>query len=365
MIPFLSLKDVSDSFQPELDNAILRVIESGWYLQGEEVTRFESAFAKYCGVDYCISVANGLDALILVLRAYKEQKRLREGDEVIVPANTYIATLLAISANNLVPILVEPRFDTYLIDPEKIEPLITRKTKAIMPVHLYGRLCDMDAITSIAKKYDLLVIEDSAQAHGAVSSRGRSGSLGDAAGFSFYPGKNLGALGDAGAVTTNDPELASVVRQIANYGSPRKYVHNYKGVNSRMDEVQAAVLSVKLPRLDADNAKRREIARRYITEIKNPDIILPMGVIDQSHVVHLFVIRSSRRDELVKYLDEIGIQTHIHYPTPPHKQLAYKEWEKMSLPISERIHSEVLSMPMSPTLAREDITTVIGALNSF
>ena len=365
MVPFNSLEDVANSFEPDLSEAILRVVKSGWYLLGSEVKAFESAFAEFCGAKHCIGVANGLDALILIMRAYKELGILHDGDEVIVPANTYIASILAVNANNLVPVPVEPRLDTYLIDPDQIEKAITKKTEAIMPVHLYGQLCDMDKIQAIAEKYNLLIIEDSAQSHGAMRNGKRAGAFGNASGFSFYPGKNLGAIGDAGAVTTNDDQLAETMRHIANYGSEKKYVFKYKGVNSRLDELQAAVLSVKLKRLDADNQRRREIALRYCKEIKNPLVMLPQGIGDSSHVVHIFVIRSPYRDELAQHLEENGVQTLIHYPIAPHKQVAYKEWNDRSYPITERIHREVLSLPMYAVLRHEQVEQVIGAVNSF
>lgn len=365
MVPFNSLEDVTNSFEPELSEAILRVVKSGWYLLGNEVKKFESAFAEFCGVKHCIAVANGLDALILIMRAYKELGLLHDGDEVIVPANTYIASILAVNANNLVPVPVEPRLDTYLIDPDEIEKAITKKTKAIMPVHLYGQLCDMDRIKAIADKYNLLVIEDSAQSHGAMRNGKRAGAFGNASGFSFYPGKNLGALGDAGAVTTNDDQLAETVRHIANYGSEKKYVFKYKGVNSRLDELQAVVLSVKLKRLDADNQRRREIALRYCKEIMNPFVTLPQGISAPSHVVHIFVIRSPYRDELAQHLEKNGVQTLIHYPIAPHKQVAYKEWNDRIYPITEKIHREVLSLPMYATLRDAEVEQVIRAINSF
>jgi len=365
MIPFLSLKDVNASFEPELSNVVQRVVNSGWFLQGVEVKNFESEFAKYCGVSHCIGVANGLDALTLILRAYKILGLLKDDDEVIVPANTYIASILAVSANNLVPVLVEPKITTYLIDEEKIEAAITSKTRAIMPVHLYGQLCNMNAINAIAQKYNLLVIEDSAQSHGANIEGKRAGSFGNASGFSFYPSKNLGALGDAGAVTTNDDLLAGVIRQLANYGSEKKYVNNYKGVNSRLDEIQAAVLSLKLKRLDLDNLKRRSIAVKYKTEIKNSIVMLPYGVESESHVIHVFVVRCQYRDRLIQHLTQMGIQTLIHYPIPPHKQLAYHEWNHLSYPITEKIHNEILSIPMSPTLTEDEVNVVISGLNAF
>ena len=365
MIPFLSIKDISSSFQPELDEAILRTVHSGWYLLGEEAKLFEEEFAKYCQVRNCIGVANGLDALILIVRAYKELGKLAEGDEILVPSNTYIATMLAISANGLKPVLVEPDPLTFLVDPDRVEACITRNTKAIMPVHLYGQVCDMDRINGIAKKHGLIVIEDSAQAHGAVLGGRKTGGLGDASGFSFYPGKNLGALGDGGAVTTNDDVLASCVRSIANYGSEVKYVNRYKGVNSRLDEIQAAVLRVKLRRLDADNEARRDIAERYIQGIQNVLVTTPKAKDRSGHVWHVFVVRCKTRDKLREHLSEKGVQTIIHYPIPPHRQNAYKEWSSHSYPISESLHAEVLSLPMSPLLSDDEINQVIASVNSY
>jgi dTDP-4-amino-4,6-dideoxygalactose transaminase len=371
MIKFLDLQKINLTHQEEIEQALISSFRSGWYILGESVQKFESNFAKYCGVKHCIGVGNGLDALILILRAYKELGALKDGDEVIVPANTYIATILAISQNNLTPVLVEPDIITYNIDSTKIEEKITSKTRAIIPVHLYGQTADMDAINEIAKKYSLKVIEDSAQSHGAIYKGRKTGSLGDASGFSFYPGKNLGALGDAGAVTSNDDELAEVVRTIANYGSKKKYVNDYKGVNSRLDEIQSAVLSVKLKYLDEDNHKRREIAQYYCENIKNEKIILPKPKSESSitdsknHVWHQFVIRTKRREELQKYLLESGIQTLIHYPIPPHKQLAYQEWNKVSLPITEKIHNEVLSLPISPIMTDQEIETITKTLNTY
>jgi dTDP-4-amino-4,6-dideoxygalactose transaminase len=365
VIPFLSLKDVNDSFEPELSNRIREVVASGWYLLGNENKAFQKEFANYCGVMHCIDVANGLDALILILRAYKELGFMQDGDEVIVPANTYIASILAISANNLVPVLVEPDIETYLIDTTKIEEKITKKTRVILVVHLYGRAVDMDKVSALARMYNLKVVEDAAQAHGALYNGKRTGNLGDASGFSFYPGKNLGCLGDGGAVTTNDTVLSEVVRTLANYGSQKKYVNKYKGQNSRLDELQAAVLIVKLKRLDYDNQRRRGIARYYRNEIKNPNIILPQVVDEIQHVWHIFPIRSSHRDHLQKYLTDNGIQTLIHYPIPPHKQEAYKEWNDLSLPITEKIHREELSLPMSPVMPFEEAKTVIEVLNGY
>jgi dTDP-4-amino-4,6-dideoxygalactose transaminase len=310
-------------------------------------------------------VANGLDALILILRAYIEMGVLREGDEVIVPANTYIASILAISANNLIPVLVEPDINTYNINVEIIEKYITEKTKAIMPVHLYGQAVEMKKIWELAKKYNLKIIEDSAQAHGAFFQNKRTGSLGDASGFSFYPGKNLGALGDAGAVTTDDDLLAETVRAIANYGSQKKYVNMYKGVNSRLDEIQAGFLDVKLQNLDEDTRKRRAVAAYYLENITNKKIVLPHVKNENSHVWHLFVIRTDERDRLQKYLSDKGIQTIIHYPVPPHHQGAYKEFSSLVLPVTQKIHQEVLSLPISPVISIEDVKSVTRAVNEF
>ncbi|MCB5250056.1 MAG: DegT/DnrJ/EryC1/StrS family aminotransferase [Sulfurimonadaceae bacterium] len=371
MIPFLDLKGINAQYRAELIEASTRVIDSGWYIQGNECKEFDKEFAEYCGTKYAIGVANGLDALILILRAYKELGIMKDGDEVIVPSNTYIASILAISQNNLVPVLVEPDINTYLIDPSKIEEKITPKTKAILPVHLYGQTCEMDKIEKIAKQYNLKVIEDSAQSHGAYFGDKRSGNLGDASGFSFYPGKNLGALGDSGAVTTNDEELANTIKALGNYGSHKKYENLYKGVNSRLDEMQAAMLRVKLRHLDEEVKKRRDIANYYTKNISNPNIILPIQNSklniqnDQNHVWHLFVIRTAKRDELQKYLLDNGIQTLIHYPIPPHKQNAYKEWKNESYPISEQIHDEVLSLPISGVQSLEDTMKIVQVINEF
>ncbi|MCG3713220.1 DegT/DnrJ/EryC1/StrS family aminotransferase [Aliarcobacter butzleri] len=365
MIPFLDLKGLNAQYRAELIEVCTRVIDSGWYIQGNECKEFEVEFAKYCGTKYAIGVANGLDALILILRAYKELGFMTNGDEIIVPSNTYIASILAISQNNLVPVLVEPDINTYLLDPSKIEEKITLKTKAILPVHLYGQTCEMDAINEIAKKYNLKVIEDSAQSHGAFFLDKRSGNLGDASGFSFYPGKNLGALGDGGAVTTNDEDLANVIKALGNYGSHKKYENLYKGVNSRLDEMQAAMLRVKLRYLDNEVEKRREIANYYFKNIKNSSIILPTVRAEDNHVWHLFVIRTNKRDELQKYLQDFGIQTLIHYPIPPHKQSAYKEWNNESYPISEQIHNEILSLPISGVQSLEDTQNIVKILNDF
>ena len=370
MIKFLDLKAINDSFEPQLTNSIKRVLASGWYLLGEEVKSFEQEYASYIGTSHCIGVANGLDALRLILKAYIEMGAMKEGDEIIVPANTYIASMLAITDNRLIPVLVEPDIKTYNINPYKIEEKITRRTKAIMIVHLYGQNAMSPEIQHLVEKHNLKLIEDNAQAQGCLYQNKRTGSFGDAAGNSFYPGKNLGALGDAGAITTNNDELAEVVRSIANYGSRIKYENQFKGLNSRLDEIQAAILRVKLSRLDEDNQRRRKVAEYYINNIKNQKIILPLAASEQSvssyleHVWHVFLIRTEQRDTLQRYLLESGIQTMIHYPIPPHKQKAYKEWGNLSLPITEKIHREVLSLPMSPLMNAEELTHIVKTLNS-
>ena len=369
MISFLDLKNINQQYRVELIEACTRVIDSGWYISGKELENFEQNFASYCGVKFAIGVANGLDALILTLRAWKELGKLQDGDEVIVPANTYIASILAITANNLTPVLVEPNLQTYNIDPLKIEAAITSKTKVILPVHLYGQLAAMPKIMDIANRYNLLVLEDSAQAHSAEIHGKKAGNWGDASGFSFYPGKNLGALGDAGAITTNDAELAQTLRALRNYGSHEKYKNLFAGVNSRLDEIQAAMLDVKLKYLDAEVKHRRTIAKMYLEGIKNPELSLPLTDTDASqydqHVWHLFVVRSENREALQQYLAENGVQTLIHYPIPPHKQQAYEEWNGLSYPVSEQIHAEILSLPMGPTLTVEDAEKVIQLCNEF
>lgn len=438
MIQFLDIQKITASFEPELSSAFSRVIKKGWFIHGEEVSTFEKEYAEYTGTKHCIGVANGLDALRLILRAYMEMGVMKEGDEVIVPANTYIASILAITENRLVPILVEPEINTYNLDISLVEQHITKRTKAIMVVHLYGQVCWSQKLEEVAQKYNLKVIEDNAQAAGAMmmaqsserraqekKAKGaglraqgeetlrsalcalrRTGSLGDAAGHSFYPGKNLGALGDGGAVTTDDDELAGIVRAIANYGSQKKYVNEYKGLNSRLDEIQAAVLRVKLARLDADNQHRREIAQYYLDNIKHPDIILPQingtelraqsteqkdslltthdspltshvsrlnssslrpapSALRLDHVWHLFVIRHSERDRLQKYLNDNNIQTLIHYPIPPHKQKAYSDWGSLNLPITEKIHKEVISLPISQVMTIDEAKAVVECINHF
>lgn len=364
-IPFLDLKSINQQYREELVEACTRVIDSGWYINGSELEQFEANFAKYCGTKHAIGVANGLDALILTLRAWKELGKLEEGDEVIVPSNTYIASILAITANNLKPILVEPNIESFNIDPNNIKDAITDRTKAILPVHLYGQLADMSAIMQIANDHNLLVLEDSAQAHGASCKGKVAGNWGDASGFSFYPGKNLGALGDAGAITTNDDELAMTLRALRNYGSHEKYKNLFAGVNSRLDEIQAAMLNVKLPHLNKEIAYRREVANAYRQGISNPQIILPTTQNESSHVWHVFVVRCEQRDRLQKYLADNGVQTLIHYPIPPHKQQAYKEWKELSYPISEKIHTEVLSLPIGPTLSMTEVDQIIYLCNAY
>ncbi len=365
MIKFLDLQKVTESHGDEIKEAISRVVNSGWYLQGRENAKFEKNFADYIGTKYCVGCANGLDALIWIFRAYVEMGVMKPGDEVIVPANTYIASILAISENGLVPVLVEPDMNTYQIDPEKIEEAITPKTKAILIVHLYGQCAYIEKIGELCKKYNLKLVEDNAQAHGCKFKCKRTGSLGDAAGHSFYPGKNLGAFGDAGAVTTNDEELAKVIRAVANYGSTKKYVFKYIGRNSRLDEIQAAVLDVKLKHLDEDNKKRKEVAKKYIEGIKNPSIILPKVEDFEAHAFHIFPILTKKRDELHDYLEKNGVQTIIHYPIPPHKQECYKEWNALSFPLTEKLAKEELSLPMSPVMTDEDVEEVIQIINKW
>ena len=400
MTNFLDLKGINDSFEPELSLAIKRVLDSGWYLLGNEVKAFEQEYSAFIGVKHCIGVANGLDALRLILKAYITMGEMKEGDEIIVPANTYIASILAISDNRLVPVLVEPDICTYNINPRLIEEKITERTKGIMIVHLYGQNAMYPKIMRLVKKYNLKLIEDNAQAAGAYykdkvtqnctehipgytsrllnnsltnneSDPGqnceikRTGSPGHAAGHSFYPGKNLGCLGDGGAVTTNDDELATVIRALANYGSTQKYVNDYQGLNSRLDEIQAAILRTKLPRLDTDNQRRREIAQFYLENIKHPDIILPTRNQELSHVWHLYVIRTANRSNLQTYLSDNGIQTLIHYPVSPHKQKAYMEWNNLSFPVTEQIHSEILSLPISPVMPDKEVEQVVNVINKY
>ncbi len=365
MIKYCDLKKITDTHEPQLSEAVNRVVRSGWYILGNEVKNFEQEFARYCGCTYCIGTGNGLDALTIIMLAYKEMGIMQDGDEVIVPANTYIASVLSIIEAGLKPVLCEPSWESCNIDPKKIEELITPRTKAIMAVHLYGRCADIPQIEKIADKHSLKIIEDSAQAHGAIIDGRRTGNLGNAAGFSFYPGKNLGALGDGGAITTNDKELADIARAIANYGSQKKYVNIYKGVNSRLDEIQAAILSVKLKSLDADNERRREIAEKYNAGIDNSLITLPQTDNREGHVFHIYPIFCKEREKLQQHLLANGIETIIHYPIPPHKQEALKEFNSLELPITERIHDEELSLPCNPAMSNDEVTKVIEVINSF
>jgi dTDP-4-amino-4,6-dideoxygalactose transaminase len=365
MIRYLDLQKVTQKYFVEIHEAVERVIASGWYIQGNENKIFEENYARYIGTKYCIGVGNGLDALRLILKAYIELGVLHYGDEIIVPANTYIATILAITENNLIPVLVEPSIDTFQIDPTKIEKAITPRTKGIMIVHLYGQCAYVNVIGELCKRYNLKLIEDNAQGHGCIFKGKRTGSLGDASGHSFYPGKNLGAFGDAGAVTTDDKDLADMIRSLGNYGSSKKYVSDYRGYNSRLDEIQAAILNVKLKYLDEDNEYRRKIAKYYIEHIINKNIILPKVKEWNKHVFHIFTILSPKRDELQKYLLDNNIQTLIHYPIPPHKQKCFQEWNNLSLPITEIIHREELSLPISPVMTEEEISEVVSVINKF
>ena len=365
MINFLELDVVNRAYREDLIDACSRVIDSGWYIHGVENKNFEQSFAEYCGVTHCIGVANGLDALTLTLRAWKELGKLNDGDEVIVPSNTYIASILAITENRLKPVLVEPDSSTFNLCPSNVSSIISTKTRAILPVHLYGQLANMPEIMRLANQHNLLVLEDSAQAHGASFEGRRAGSWGHASGFSFYPGKNLGALGDAGAITTNDGELAETIRALANYGSHTKYKNKYQGVNSRLDEIQAAMLGVKLKGLDVAIARRRDVARAYLKGINNTLIQLPQWSNEEQHVWHLFVVKTRHREALQDYLNQHQVQTLVHYPTPPHQQQAYSQWEKQNYPISEQIHSEVLSLPISPVMSDVDIQYVIKLVNEF
>ena len=365
-VKYLDLKRLNDSFEPELTAEVARVVQGGWYLLGQENERFSKAFADYCGARFCVPTGNGLDALTMILLAYKQMLGWPDDAEVIVPSNTYIASILAVSRAGLQPVLCEPRLEDYLINPDFIEDLITERTKAIMVVHLYGRVCDMKPIMALADKYGLKVVEDVAQAHGVLYDGVRAGHLSDAAGVSFYPGKNLGALGDAGCVTTDDEALANYVRAMANYGSQEKYLNIMKGLNSRMDEIQAAVLRLKLKRLDADNEARRRVAQAYCEGIKNPLITLPtMPAEPSQNVWHVYPIRTPERNHLREYLSREGIETMVHYPLPPHKQQAYAEWNDRTYRISERIHREILSLPMSPVMSDDEVRRVVDVLNSY
>lgn len=365
MIPFLDLKKINAQYQQELKEACAQVIDSGWYIMGAELTKFEQEFADFNGTKHVIGVANGLDALILVLRAWKELGKLKEGDEVIVPANTYIASILAITENGLTPVLVEPDSVTFNLCPSNVKKAITAKTKAILPVHLYGLISPMAELMAIANEHDLLVLEDCAQSHGASIEGRKCGSLGHAGAFSFYPGKNLGALGDGGAVATDDDELAQTLKALRNYGSHKKYENLYQGVNSRLDEIQAAMLRVKLRFLDTEKQARRDVATAYLQGIKNSNIQLPQWKNDEEHVFHLFVIKTTNREQLHAYLSSLGIHSLIHYPIPPHQQQAYKVWNNCSYPVTELIHKQVLSLPISPVMTDIQIQQVIVACNGY
>lgn len=364
-IPFLPLREINLQYDEEFNMAFNEVMNSGWFIMGVKVKTFEKDFAAFCGTKHCIGVANGLDALILILEAYKALGAMKEGDEVILPANTYIASILAVSKAGMTPVPIEPNENSFLIDVKRIEEKITSKTKAILPVHLYGQICEMDEINLLAKKYSLKVIEDSAQSHGAIYKGKRSGNLGDVSGFSFYPGKNLGALGDGGAITTNDNELAKTIYALHNYGSHVKYEFLYRGINSRLDELQAAFLSVKLKNLDAENNERRKVADFFLKNISNPKIKLPLLKNREQHVWHLFVVMTENRKHFQQYLSENGIQTVIHYPIAPHHQPAYVEWKDLSFPITEKIHREVLSIPISPIMKEEEMNYVVKIINQY
>ncbi len=365
MIKFFDLQKINSAYQTQFQQKMDLVLEKGWFILGDEVKTFELNFAHYCGTKYCAGVGNGLDALILIFKAYIQLGRLQKGDEIIVPANTYIASILAILQADLVPVLVEPNMQTYNLDPHLVASKITPKTKAILAVHLYGQLADMSKLSIIAKQHGLWLFEDAAQAHGAQNDNGKAGNLGDAAAFSFYPAKNLGAIGDAGAVTTNDEAVHEIILALRNYGSEQKYYNEFIGINSRLDEIQAAFLNVKLPHLDADNTLRMAHAKRYSTEINNQKIILPQWDYSKNHVFHLYVVRTENRQQLQNFLKEKGIETMIHYPIPPHHQKALPDWHSLSFPITEKIHREVLSIPISPLMSMEEVDTIIHVLNQY
>ena len=365
MIKFLDLCKINSQYEQELKIAANRVIDSGWYLMGKELDTFEKKYADFCNVKFALGVANGLDALRLIFKAYIEMGIMTKGDEVIVPANTYIASVLAITDNDLIPVFVEPNLETYNLDSNKIEAAITNKTKAILTVHLYGQISINSKILKICRKYNLKLIEDAAQSHGALWNGKVSGGIGDAAGHSFYPGKNLGALGDAGAVTTNDTKLAEVTSALRNYGSHKKYENQYKGLNSRLDEIQAAFLNVKLKDIEKDIEGRRRVANYYLENIKNSAITLPRAINKEGHVWHLFVIRTKNREKLQNYLKEKGIETLIHYPIPPHKQNAYNERNNETYIISEKIHNEIISIPISRVMEKKEYVRVVKVLNDF
>ena len=362
MIKFLDLKKINQPYENAFQNKLKNVLERGWYILGDEVKLFEENFAAYCDSKYCIGVGNGFDALTLIFKGYIQLGKMQKGDEVIVPANTYIASIVSIIQADLVPVLVEPKLETYNINPNLIQDKITSKTKSILAVHLYGQLAELDSINEISKINNLIVVEDAAQSHGAILNNSKSKNT---QAFSFYPGKNLGALGDGGAVVTNDDQLAEVMFSLRNYGSEVKYYNDFIGVNSRLDELQAAFLNVKLPNLDSDNQHRKTIANRYLSEIKNDKIMLPFWDFSDNHVFHLFVIRTPKRSELQDYLKQNGIETILHYPVPPHKQKAFKNWNHLSFPITEKIHNEVLSLPISPIMTADEVDFVIQKLNAW
>ncbi len=366
MIKFLDLQKINEPYETAFKEKLDTVLASGWYVLGKEVTAFETNFASYCGAKHCIGVGNGLDALILIFKGYIQLGKLQKGDEVIAPANTYIASILAILHADLVPVLVEPKLETYTINPDLILEKITPKTKAILAVHLYGQLAEMDEINKIANENNLLVVEDAAQAHGAICNpKSAIQNLQSSVAYSFYPGKNLGVLGDGGAVVTNDDALAKNIHSLRNYGSEKKYYNDFIGINSRLDELQAAFLNVKLPHLDVENDKRRAVAKRYISEIKNDKITLPFWDLSKNNVFHLFVIRTEKRDELQEYLLANGIETMIHYPVPPYKQKALKSWNNLLFPNTEKIHREVLSLPMNPVLTMDEVSFIISIINRY
>lgn len=366
MIKFLDLHKINAPFEKEFQKRLQRFLDSGYYILGKQVRQFETEYAKYCGVNRCIGAGNGLDALTLIFRAYIQLGKLQKGDEVIVPANTFIASVLAILEAGLKPVFVEPNADTYNLSPSEVEKHLTKNVKAILVVHLYGQLADMKAINSIAKKHNVLVIEDAAQAHGATNAEGKkAGNLSNAAAFSFYPSKNLGALGDAGAVTTNDELLANTISMLRNYGTSSKYVNDMVGVNSRLDELQASFLSVKLPELDTQNASRRYVAKQYLSHIKNDSLKLPFYNGTENHVFHVFTVQVDDREKFINYLKDKGVQTLIHYPIPPHKQKALKDFNHLNFPVTEHIHETIVSLPMSPVMTDEEIQKVIQSVNSY
>jgi dTDP-4-amino-4,6-dideoxygalactose transaminase len=366
MIKFLDLQKINAQYQDEFHQKMQLVLDKGWFILGDEVKLFEANFSNYTNSKYCIGVGNGLDAIVLIFKAYIQLGLMQKGDEVIVPSNTYIASILGVLQADLVPVFVEPKLETFNINPDLISEKITSKTKAILPVHLYGQLCEMDKIFEIAKRHNLIVVEDAAQSHGAIlEGRIQNSEIRNVQAYSFYPGKNLGALGDAGAITTNDEVLAKVLFSLRNYGSEKKYHNEFIGINSRLDEIQAAFLNVKLPFLNEENNNRKVIAKRYLSEIKNDKIILPYWDFSNNHVFHLFVIRTAKRNELQDYLKENEVETMIHYPIPPHKQKAFESWNNLSFPITEKIHDEVLSIPISPIMTEVEVTKVIQILNQY